>query len=99
MGLFFQSKVKIVTLFTRGTKRVNFQRPIDKIEAQVIELKPKALIMGAGLHFVKEGKSRWEKYKGDLRLRLHELVNISKKVMKTQLYDKSSVCAFVDSRN
>ena len=85
MGLFFQSKVKIVTLFSRGTKRVNFQRPIDKIEAQVIELKPKALIMGAGLHFVKEkyrGQEKyWKKYQEDLRLRLHELVNISKKVM------------------
>lgn len=52
------------------------------IEAEVIELKPKALIMGAGLHFVKEKIYQWDKYKEDLRSRLRELVHISKKVIQ-----------------
>ena len=65
---------------TWGAYWVKFQRPIKEIEAEVSLLKPKALIVAAGLHFVVL-KPNWDKYKVDLRRRLHELVNISKKVI------------------
>ena len=55
---------------------------MEEIEAEVIELKPKALIVGAGLHFVKENLNHWGKYKEHLRIRLNELVYISKKVIE-----------------
>ena len=60
---------------------------MDKVEAEVMELKPKAIIMGVGLHFVlqkQKQKRSWDKYKEELRLRLRELVNISQKVIQAK---------------
>ena len=51
----------------------------------MVELKPKALIVGAGLHFVKDSKNTsikdWGRYRKGLRKRLHDLVAISRMVI------------------
>ena len=52
--------------------------------AEVTELKPKALIVGAGLHFVNTRNpplKHWERYRESFRERLQVLVDISRKVI------------------
>ena len=68
-----------------------FQVPIRQIESDIVDLKPKVLVIGQGLWYgishppAKFGTKFENYYRNDLRIQLDKLVGILKKVEKHSL--------------
>ena len=77
-------KVYVYTLFCHFQNSIfPYQIPVKKIETDIMNLKPKALIIGQGLWYARfyEKSNFTDLYKTEIRKKLDNFVNISRKVV------------------